>query len=208
MKKLFLLAAAAIMVVSAGAQEKKFWVGGTLGLSQTDIYSSPSTYLSSINVLPEFGYKFNDRWAAGIQLGFAQAKINAPSSSYGSMQTFSVAPFARYTWFNWRALSLFADGGIDFSSADGRVSADGSKIDYANVLNCGLFVNPGFSVRVYKNIALEGRTNLNLFTAGYSEADVHTANGGDTDIWHFSLNPEFSPKSLVNSITLGLVFEF
>ncbi len=204
------------MAVSAGAQGghgarggQKYWVGGTIGFSQTDMYNTPSTaYLSSINVLPEFGYKFNDRWAAGIQLGFAQAKIDATSSSYGSMQTFTVAPFARYTWFNWRALSLFADGGIGFSSADGALSADGSKIDYGRVINCGLFVNPGFSVRLGRRVALVGRTNVNLFTVGYAEAEMYTADGDDTDIWHFSLNHEFNLKNIFDSLTFGFVVTF
>ncbi len=138
-----------------------------------------------------------------IRLGMAQTNID----DTGSIQTFTVAPFARYTFLDWRALSLFADGGIDFSSADGMLSADGSSIMDGRVISCGLFVNPGFSVRLCKQVSLVGRTNMNLFTAGYSEAEMYS-DDSDTDTWTLALNPEFSLKRFVDSITLGFVVTF
>jgi hypothetical protein len=212
MKKAIIFAAAAAMIltgtVGANAQTKgKFWVGGNISFESTELSSVASS--NSLTILPEFGYNFSDRWAAGILFGMSQSKIEGTIGD-NRLQGFSVTPFARYTFFNWKALSLFADGGLRYESVTGDAgfeyeSPDGTYTSTANeVRHANLFVNPGFSVRLAKHFALVG--SMNIFSAGYTETSLSSSYTGsaDTNSWAASLNSPFN----LDNFSLGFNVTF
>jgi hypothetical protein len=181
----------ALAVVSQ-AQEKKWWVGGTVGYSSAELsfHDTGETF----TVLPELGYNFSDRWALGLQFGLNQAELNTGNSS-ADFQEFSVAPFVRYTFLKWKAFNVFADGRIGFSDFTGDTDFEDNVREDSHLSSVGLFVNPGFSLRLSDHFSLIGRTNL--FSA------VHNWND-QTVGWAVGLNSPFN----LDNFTLGFTFNF
>ena len=118
MKKVILAALVAVASLSASAQ---VYVGGTLGFKS----SKPADGLDNVSkftIAPEIGYNFSEKFAAGIQIGFTTAngayeidEINQTISGGKypkSQSTFSVAPYARYTFAKTGIASFFVDGGF------------------------------------------------------------------------------------------------
>jgi hypothetical protein len=199
MKKAFILAAAAIVLAATGAnaQDNKFWAGGSFGFSSTELSSVASS--SSLSILPEVGYNFSDRWAVGLQFGLNQAEIEN-DITVNDFQTFSIAPFARYTFLRWKAFSVFANGGIAFSDLTGDTDFEDGVNEDAGLTTVGLFVNPGFSVRLSDRFSLTG--SVNVFSAGYARSDLSPTN--ETKTWSANLNSPFN----VDNFTLGFHVTF
>lgn len=147
MKKalLFTLAAAVVVGTTAqtNAQEKgKFWIGGQFGYESTESFQNMP--VNSLTVAPEFGYNLSDRWGVGIEVGLTNANtrntyttilpgVNDLVSSWSShVRTWSVAPFARYTFARWRALRLYADGGVFYEHAVSKSKGSNSPIIVGN----------------------------------------------------------------------------
>lgn len=101
MKKIFMVAALMIATVSASAQ---IWMGGDLGFRSADGQDS------RFNIMPTVGYQINDNWDVAIRVGYTK---------WGGAGTFTIAPFARYTFAQLDAVSFFVDGGLDFDFFDG-----------------------------------------------------------------------------------------
>jgi hypothetical protein len=179
--------------------QKKFWLGGTLGFSSSE--NSTLAEAKSFTFSPEFGYNFNDRWAAGVQLGLSLSSIDGYDNTYNDIQKYSVAPFARYTFLNWKALSLFADGGIRWESTDGQINTITGEYSGEKVWYAGLFVNPGISVRLSKHFSLTGR--VNIFDAGYMGASAYGHNNQLAN-WSASLNSPFD----LDNFTFGFNVTF
>ena len=63
----------AVFAMTASAQ---IYVGGQIGFSTSsvnaDIEGTNSISGTSFKILPEVGYKLNDKWAVGIQVGYSQ----------------------------------------------------------------------------------------------------------------------------------------
>lgn len=194
-KMIFAILLLTAVALQAQAQEKKFWIGGSLGFSSTQ-QPNVSEDSGSLTILPEFGYNFNERWAVGIRLGLQNADV-ATEVNYFDVQTFSAAPFARYTFLNWKALRVFVDGGIGFSDSTGDIS---SNADLHNT-TFGLFVDPGFSLRLSDRFALIGSTNL--FSATYNAQSIG-AQGDKTKTYAASLDSPFN----FDNIELGFSFKF
>ena len=78
MKKIILTALVAVAAISANAQ---YWVGGEVSLKSNKA-SKNADAVTSFTFAPEFGYKFNDQWAVGVNLTY---KSNATSEFGGDM---------------------------------------------------------------------------------------------------------------------------
>jgi opacity protein-like surface antigen len=192
-KSIFALLILAGMAFTAQAQEKRWWVGGTVGYSSSDFGSRDTG--ESLTIQPELGYNLSDRWALGIQFGLSQADLTTTDHSYADFQRFSVAPFARYTFLKWKAFSVFADGGIGFSDFTGDTDFGDNVSENAHLSSFGLSVNPGFALRLTDRFSLIGRTNL--FSAAHSWND-HIAD------WNVGLNSPFN----LDDIEIGVTFKF
>ena len=128
MKKLFFIACCALAgVVAANAQ---WYVGGSIAFRETSSISETvvdyrngqawqtdseiSPVRTSFGIIPRVGYMFNDRWSAGIALGYEFVK-ESPYSGAGDkahMHGFSVQPFVRCNvlWFGPFSLALEGKG--------------------------------------------------------------------------------------------------
>ena len=180
MKKLFSLIAVAFVAMSVNAQ---VYVGGSLGI---DAWSSQKNAgdrsETTFTILPEVGYNLNDEWAVGTVIGYVSDKwvgVNGISES-----AFTFNPYARYTYLKAGKVSLFVDGGVDFTTA--------SKADW-NELAIGL--KPGLAVSLSDNISFVSHL-------GFIGYDVYNPDGDDNNISKFGLDLSG------NNLTFGLYFNF
>ena len=94
MKRILTVIAAAFIALSANAQ---WYAGGSLGLGGSSDYTS-------LIVAPEVGYSIDSNWTVGASLSF-----NHYGMSSSNQINFSLAPFARYFFYNIGNLNVFAE---------------------------------------------------------------------------------------------------
>jgi hypothetical protein len=180
MKKLFSLIAVAFVAMSVNAQ---VYVGGSLGI---DAWSSQKNAgdrsETTFTILPEVGYNLNDEWAVGTVIGYVSDKwvgVNGISES-----AFTFNPYARYTYLKAGKVSLFVDGGVDFTTA--------SKADWTEL---AIGFKPGLAVSLTDNISFVSHL-------GFIGFDEFNPDGDDNNTTNFGLNLSGS------NLTFGLYFNF
>ena len=176
MKKLLVIAAIACAAVSANAQ---VYVGGSLGFwSDKQTTGSTDVKTTTINILPEIGYNISDQWAVGTVIGWEHSKVKDQDAA----NAFTIAPYARYSFYRNDLVSLFIDGGVGFTST--KVG----DADAVSSFNVGF--KPGLSVKLSDNFSILAHYGF----LGYeSYNDDHDAFGLD-------LNG--------NSLSFGLYYSF
>ena len=152
MKKLLICLFVALVAMSAKAQEGVY-VGGSLSFWGGDD-------VSSFGIAPEVGYNFSDKWAVGGLLSFSHAKSNGVKAN-----SFTIAPYARYTFFAVDQLKLFVDGGFGFSTVGVKSS------DNVNGFEVGF--KPGIAFDVTDHFCLLAKIGF----LGYRD-DYLGSNGG------------------------------
>ncbi|MCR4919037.1 MAG: porin family protein [Prevotella sp.] len=120
MKKIMMTLAAAIVAVSASAQ---VYVGGTVGFLGSKSNADNAKTATKFEINPEVGYNFSDSWAVGVNVGFGSEKGTWKDNGYGSagdgekaITTFTVAPYARFTYAKLGNVSLFLDGKVSYTT--------------------------------------------------------------------------------------------
>lgn len=167
MKKIVLTLMVILMTISASAQ---VYVGGSLGFGSgkgslndgdNDIKST------SFKILPEIGYELDKNWSIGTVIGYEYSKLDETK-----INTFTVAPYARYSFFKSDLVRLFVDGGFGFSTAKIKDSDDA-----LNTWNVGL--KPGLAIKLSDNFCL---------VAKYGFFGYDCSKYGDVKAHNFGLN--------------------
>jgi len=127
MKKIILTMMAAMVAVVMDAQ---VYVGGAVGF-QTVSHDGNST--TAFALKPEAGYKLNDDWAVGLQVGYAES-----GKDESKQKTFIINPYVRYNAVKFDKVSLFLDGTVGYTSVDNKSSHKTNT--------WGIGVRPGISV--------------------------------------------------------------
>lgn len=93
MKKLFLVAAMAVMSMAASAQ---VYVAGSLDLGTTNVKVGDADGVSTtfFGITPEIGYNFNESFAVGTELGFLTSKTDDVKAT----NKWYLSPYLRYTF--------------------------------------------------------------------------------------------------------------
>lgn len=180
MKKIFSVIAATLVAVSVNAQ---VYVGGSLSVnawsSQKNAGDKSET---TFKIMPEVGYNLNDEWAIGTVIGYVSDKWTGVNGL--SENAFVFNPYARYTFLKAGKVSLFVDGGVDFTTA--------SKADWKEF---AVGLKPGLAVSLSDNISFVSHV-------GFIGYDVLNPDGDDNNISNFGL--DLSGENL----TFGLYFNF
>lgn len=145
MKKLLLLAAAAIISLGAAAEDfdldmSKVYVGGNIG-----VWHNQGNKTTSATILPEVGYNINDTWTVGTQIGYQYI-----GDKHAHNNSFVFTPCARWTYYKAGMVSLFVDGGVDFYL--GNTAWDGGHSDAS--VGFGVGFKPGVALNVHKNVSV------------------------------------------------------
>ena len=174
-----------VAVCAAATMNAQYYVGGSLSVNAWSGQQNSSVGDKSettFAILPEVGYNLNDEWAVGTVIGYVSNKWTGVNGISESAFTFN--PYARYTYLKAGKVSLFVDGGVDFTTA--------SKADW-NELAIGL--KPGLAVSLTDNISFVSHL-------GFIGYDVYNPDGDDNNISKFGLDLSG------NNLTFGLYFNF
>lgn len=116
MKKGLLLVVVMLATIAVKAQD--IYVGGSL-----NVWRNSTGNTTSFKVAPEIGYNFNETWALGAELNYSHNYVNQTT-----INSFSVAPYIRWSYYQNDAVRLFLDGtaAIGFNKVkDGDTSKAG-----------------------------------------------------------------------------------
>lgn len=180
MKKLFILAAAALLSTSAFA-ENKWYIGGNVG-----VWHDETVDATAATITPELGYNLNDKWTVGGSIGYSYAgNDNIDNNS------FVFYPYARFNYFHSGIVSLFVEGGLDMKF--GRTDISGHNGDTSAF--CGICIKPGITVNLndkFSLVAKLGDFGFHLANDAAEAAGMHKGYGLD----------------LYNSVAFGFYYNF
>ena len=173
MKKMLLIVA--VMMVSLAAQAQEMYLGGGISLwRNTDIDKT------SFSITPDFGYVFNETWAFGGEVGYAHKTVGDNLS----MNSFAIAPYARYSYFQNKVVRLFLDFGFGVSTSKVKHSESETGFEIG--------IKPGLAIKLDHHFSLVTKVGF----AGYRD-DFHGHAGEGFGV---DLNGEH--------ISFGIEYEF
>ena len=149
MKKLLLIVA--VMMVSLAAQAQEMYLGGGISLwRNTDIDKT------SFSITPDFGYVMNETWAFGGEVAYSHSSVDEGLS----INSFAIAPYARYSYFQNKIVRLFLDLGFGVST---------SKVKHAeSETGFEIGIKPGLAIKLDHHFSLVTKVGF----AGYRD-DFH-----------------------------------
>ena len=140
MKKFILAAMIAVSSLNANAQ---VWMGGSLGLNFTKPDGGKT--ITTFSIAPEIGYSLNDKW--DIALSINEQIVSWDGTTANS---FSIAPYARFTFAKSGIASFFVDGGFGVGTSN---YANGYKLDDSQT-SWFVGVRPGIKVALSNKVSL------------------------------------------------------
>lgn len=158
MKKFLMTMAAMFVTVVASAQ---VYLGGGIGLGVTTVDHEDGSVFSW-KVVPEIGYQFNEKWDAGLSIGFQGVQDGA--------NTFEVAPYARYSVYNAKLVDFFIEGTVAFK----HISDDDN---YGDVNSFAIGFRPGIKVKLSDHFDFVGKVGF----LGYEHIEHVNSFGFDFD---------------------------
>ncbi|MDY4160970.1 MAG: outer membrane beta-barrel protein [Prevotella sp.] len=220
MKKTLLAAVMAVFAMTASAQ---IYVGGQIGFSTSsvnaDTEGSSSISGTSFKILPEVGYKLNDKWAVGIQVGYSQGisafgtfdvnDFRSLAKNVGSaafdvlsssdladvkLNSFRVAPYVRYTFLKAGNFDFFLEGGVAYTNIKAKnVSELISQIPDDPTINAfEIAVRPGITFNINQNAQVVAK----IGALGYQNATLDMGMGSKPSINRFGLEVDGDDLSL------------
>lgn len=180
MKKIVLTFAAAMVAMVMDAQ---VYLGGTVGFTTV---SQDGNSTTAFNIKPEVGYNLDNSWALGIVFGYGEK-----GKDITKVKTFTVNPYARYTFVKFDRVSLFLDGGFSFINTKSNTATGAVK---NNKWEVG--VKPGVAVALNDKISFVSHMGF----LGYSNSkdDTEGAKAENT----FGVNVD------ATSLDFGFYFNF
>ena len=191
MKKLMLMIAFMAVAFSANAQ---VYIGGGIGFNsykpahheKTDVDTK-----TTINLVPEIGYKLDDNMSIGLMLGYGHSKK-------GEFKTdnFKIEPYIRYTFVRWNKVSLFGEGSFGYQhSKDTETLEDNDmEIEVSKKTNkWWIGVRPGIAVDLTNKLTLLTRVGF----LGYRSSKPDSDNYKASSEFEFNLNGEDLQFSLL-----------
>lgn len=197
MKKLFFTLAIVLGAITVSAQNSgNMWLGGSVGFNHDktkigDVSSKNTTW----NILPEFGYFFQDNLAIAGRLGYQHTKKTGTIEVDGKdvstsikENSFIINPFLRYTFLKGSIGCLFIDGGIH---------AEFGKASDIKFTEFGVGIKPGAMINIGNGFAV----SATFGEFGYSHRNTKTKpEKTKSDNVDFGLN--------MNDLSLGITYNF
>lgn len=134
MKKFILFFALAIISLTSYAQ--KFEIAGT-----TSFWRNTDKNTTSFEIAPELTYELTEKWGIGASVSYGQEREN--DGVISTDKVFTIAPYARYTYFDKEIISLFIDGGVGLAKVKSEI---GSESETKTGFEAGL--KPGIAIKV------------------------------------------------------------
>lgn len=183
MKKIILAAIAAVSVFTAGAED--FAVGGSVSLWRNDTQKT-----TDFSIVPEISYDLDSKWTIGTAIGFSHSETNTAGGKYKG-NFFVFQPYARYTFFRYQKVSLFADGRFGINAGSAKIG--GHKTDTAVAWNLG--ITPGVSFDINSKFSVEAHLGFLGYKGANDEAEP-------------AYNRGFGFTFSSNDLSLGVLYHF
>jgi hypothetical protein len=174
MQKILLAAFVAVVSLTANAQ---LWVGGELGYNyqRTTNHKVEVGKANNFSILPEIGYKLNDKIDVAVEIGFLHGEDGAKMMGHtvGNDQyanAFILNPYLRYTFAKAGNFSFFADGGFTYGNI--HICGDDNSINAWQIA-----IKPGISYALSPKVSLVAHVG----SAGWQfakQGDVKTNSWG------------------------------
>ena len=217
-KVLFLLAAAAMMLVSSQNAKAQLYVGGSIGYSTTTMHDGQGGSFSgsSYKFLPEAGFKLNDKMAVGGSIGILQGYAALGSFNPNDLKGFlemslsayadfsaddsrftctRIAPYFRYNLLSSRHVDIFVDAVLSIGAIKMRENDEGIWHDVSNFTAVEIAARPGFSYNIDSNVSIVGH----LGSIGFQSLSIP-----DTDAKITRLGMDLDS----NNILIGFEYHF
>ena len=177
------MALVAVMSLTASAQ---VYVGGSVGFWRD--YNANET---SFNLIPEVGYNLSDKWAIGINVGYAH-EYDAPVKANG----FVVKPYARWSYAKLGPVRFFLDMGFGFDTYKTKVDMGNRtvKSDPFNAWEIG--VSPGLAVGLSEHLDFIAHVGF----LGFRDSDDGSSAAFGRNGFGFNVDG--------NNLTFGLNYKF
>lgn len=206
MKKLFLVAAVALMSWNGNAQDKEskglegaWWAGGQVSFTKDDNGTSETT---SSTFVPVVGYFITPDVTLGIGIGSISSKTETtgtPSLTTAETSTFIVQPLVRKYWSLGGKFYFFGQASLPMTFGKDKISDD-------KITSVGLDIAPGFDFFVNKWMTVE--TSFSLFNATSTSNKPNV--GDSTSDFSVNFNPfDLNPGTrTVGGLRVGVKFLF
>lgn len=212
MKKLFFMACFALM--AATAANAQWYVGGNVSYDHTKTTNEETgrddkeNVRNTFGITPRVGYIFNDRWSAGLGLGYRFSK-EEEGGSEEKQNSYSVNPFVRFNFLYFGPFSLAAE----FEAGYGRTKYDPEKDSGVKKWNADVFefkLAPVLQLDVSRHITLESR--FNFFSVGYhyAKSTVKYESGDKTVSKQSRFDAGVTGDEIftTGNITFGMIYKF
>lgn len=217
--KRILMAVLLLAGVSAmQAQESKFYVGGTFGFTWSKMKTDGGNQSgASVKVMPEVGYNLSDKWAVGVGLGYshgyaafggidfndlksianavASTAADVANDGLAKLNSFRLAPYARYTFWQTGKLKLFVEGSMGYVHVGVKSDALADRIGGDPALNVvELNIRPGLSFDASSKITLLAKVGSLGFIHGKEKESGTKLNrfGFDMDTYNVLLGMNYN----------------
>lgn len=154
MKKILMLVVVLMAALSSYAQE--MYLGGGISL-----WRDCDADINTFSISPDFGYNLNERWAIGGELSYSHKGTTSYDDEHAKisshLNSFAIAPYARYSFYENKIVRLFIDMGLGFST---------SKAEHGDAVN-------GFEIGLKPGLAVKLNHSFSFITkvgfAGYRD---------------------------------------
>lgn len=214
MKKLILVAFAALLSVSLSAQ---IYVGGSFNFNSTsssDKLLDTSTKSNALTFAPMAGYYLSDNLSVGARLTLMTAAPAANTSDFG----IGLTPFVRYTLLTAGDFKILAEGGVDFLTYTSKAVTTGVGYQKDTQTRVGLYAEPVLTYALNDKITFEAVLNVARlgFTSTTDKGVYHVDNpAGDTttdDRTRSNFNLGVDAADIfgvgVGAVTIGFTYNF
>jgi hypothetical protein len=197
MKKILVITALFLLTFIT-VSHAQFVIGGNIGFSANNTKAEPTgdTHkITTINMVPRFGYIFGDNWA-GIEVGINSSTHENTDLGKDKTNLTTIAPFFRHNFINANNMGVWleAQAGVVFGKSD----QDGT--DYAKYTGFGAGIRPGVIFYVTESLSFEASFGRLAFR------QMKNANPNDSSI--NSTNSEFGLNLNGDTFLFGVNYSF
>ena len=187
MKKFLFAVAALATCMSASAQ---LWVGGSLKFDNSKTWQNDNS-TTSWNISPKIGYALDDALEVGLGFGIGGSSFKTNAETKRTSFDFSIAPFARYTFFTDGDFSMFVEGNVEYAYHKSKSEPkSGSSVEGKN-WSFGINIMPGIKYALTDQFALVATLGALSFNHYQPDKEV-TPWGGTQNQFGLNLDSVFS----------------
>ena len=194
MRKIALTSLLAVFAVSGAHAATDYFVGGSFG------FSTDNEHNSAFEIVPEFGWKYNDKWDFGVRAGFMRDHNHDASVS---MYQYAAGVFARYNLVQFGDLKVLlrGDAYVSFNTLDEE------GFDTETWASMGLSVAPMVTYDISESFTLYAKLNFLSIDAGYDfehNGDIYSQDSA----WSIDVFGNSSDVADTGNFQIGFNYNF